>query len=109
MALSPGPVLQETAARFALLGDPTRLHLLSLLLERSDYKVGELAATAGISVANASQHLRRLEAGGILGRRRVGTTVRYQVVEESIEQLCTIVCTSVQERARVLAPAYLGG
>ena len=105
MALAPGPVLQQTAARFALLGDPTRLHLLSLLLERADYSVGELAAAAGISVANASQHLRRLEAGGILGRRRTGNTVHYRVVETSIEQLCAIVCASVAERARVLVPA----
>ncbi len=105
MALAPGPVLHQTAARFALLGDPTRLHLLSLLLERSDYTVGELATAAGISVANASQHLRRLEAGGILGRRRVGSAVHYRVVESSIQQLCDIVCASVQERARVLAPA----
>lgn len=106
MALRPGPVLQQTAARFALLGDPTRLHLLSLVLERPDgATVGELAAGAGTSVANASQHLRRLEAGGILGRRRIGNTVRYRVVEASIEQLCAIVCASVQERARVLVPA----
>jgi DNA-binding transcriptional ArsR family regulator len=105
MALAPGPVLQQTAARFALLGDPTRLHLLSLLLNRSDYSVGELAAAAGISVANASQHLRRLEVGGILGRRRIGNTVQYRVIEESIEQLCAIVCASVQERARVLVSA----
>jgi DNA-binding transcriptional ArsR family regulator len=103
MALLPGPVLHETAARFALLGDPTRLHLLSLLMERSEYTVGELAAAAGVSVANASQHLRRLEAGGILGRRRVGNTVQYRVVEASIEQLCEIVCASVAERARVTA------
>ena len=105
MAVLSGPVLQQTAARFALLGDPTRLHLLSLLLERADYTVGELAAAAGVSVANASQHLRRLEAGGILGRRRIGNTVHYRVVEASIEQLCAIVCASVQERARVLVPA----
>jgi DNA-binding transcriptional ArsR family regulator len=105
MALHPGPVLQQTAARFALLGDPTRLHLLSLLLERSNYTVGELAAAAGVSVANASQHLRRLETGGILGRRRVGSAVFYRVVESSIRQLCDIVCASVQERARVLVPA----
>jgi DNA-binding transcriptional ArsR family regulator len=104
MALMPRPVLRETAARFALLGDPTRLHLLSLVMERADYTVGELAAEAGVSVANASQHLRRLEAGGILGRRRVGNTVCYRVVEASIERLCAIVCTSVAERARVLVP-----
>jgi DNA-binding transcriptional ArsR family regulator len=105
MALAPGPVMQQTAARFALLGDPTRLHLLSLLLEHDSYSVGELAAAAGISVANASQHLRRLEAGGVLGRRRIGNNVIYRVVESSIEQLCAIVCASVQERARVLVPA----
>jgi DNA-binding transcriptional ArsR family regulator len=100
-----GALLQQTAARFALLGDPTRLRLLSLLLERSDYTVGELAAAAGVSLANTSQHLRRLEAGGILGRRRVGTTVQYRVVEASVEQLCAIVCASVRERAQVLVPA----
>ena len=105
MALAPGPVLQQTAARFALLGDPTRLHLLSLLMDHSDYSVGDLSAAAGISVANASQHLRRLEAGGILGRRRIGNTVQYRVVEASVEQLCAIVCASVEERARVLVPA----
>jgi DNA-binding transcriptional ArsR family regulator len=98
------PELQQAAARFALLGDATRLRLLNLLLERSDYSVGELAAAAGVSVANASQHLRRLEAGGILGRRRTGNTVRYRVVEASTGQLCAIVCASVRERAR-LVPA----
>jgi DNA-binding transcriptional ArsR family regulator len=100
-----GAVLQQTAARFALLGDPTRLRLLSLLLERSEYTVGELAAAAGVSMANTSQHLRRLEAGGILGRRRIGNAVQYHVVEASVEQLCAIVCASVRERARVLTPA----
>jgi len=100
----PRPVLEQTAARFALLGDPTRLHLLNLVMDRSDATVGELAAAAGVSVANASQHLRRLEAGGILGRRRVGNTVQYRVVEASIEQLCAIVFASVTERARVLVP-----
>ncbi len=105
MALVPRPVLHETAARFALLGDPTRLQLLNLVLDSADCTVGELAAAAGVSVANASQHLRRLELGGILGRRRIGNTVRYRVVESSIEQICQIVCASVQERARVLTPA----
>jgi ArsR family transcriptional regulator len=105
MASLSGPVLAETAARFALLGDPTRLHLLSLLLERGECTVGDLAGAAGISVANASQHLRRLTMGGILGRRRAGSQVHYRVVERTIAQLCDIVCASVAERARVLAPA----
>jgi DNA-binding transcriptional ArsR family regulator len=105
MAVMPRPLLEQAAARFALLADPTRLHLLSLTLDRPGATVGELAAAADVSVANASQHLRRLETGGILGRRRVGNTVQYRVVETSIVQLCAIVCASVQERARVLVPA----
>lgn len=104
MALGPGPVLEETAARFALFGDPTRLLLVSLLLERGECAVTELAEAAAISVANASQHLRRLALGGIVGRRRSGQQVRYRIVEASIEQLCAIVCASVQDRARLLEP-----
>lgn len=102
MAMSPGPILQETAARFALLGDPTRLHLVSLLCEHGETSVGDLAEAAAISIANASQHLRKLALGGILGRRRAGNQVYYRVVEPTITQLCDIVCASVQDRARLL-------
>src|SRR5262245_40990531 len=102
MAPMPRPVLEQTAARFALLGDPTRRHLRSLVRDRPDGTVGGLAAAAGVSVANAAQHLRRLEAGGVLGRRRVGNTVQYRVVDASIEQLCAMVCASVRARSLLL-------
>jgi DNA-binding transcriptional ArsR family regulator len=107
MALVPGPLLEEAAARFALMGDPTRLHLLSLLCERGETSVGELAEAASISIANASQHLRKLTLGGILGRRKVGNQVFYRVVEKTIERLCEIVCASVHHRARLLESASL--
>jgi ArsR family transcriptional regulator len=105
MAITTGPVLEETAARFALLGDPTRLRLLNLLLERGECTVGELADAAGISLANASQHLRRMALGGVLGRRRTGSQVHYRVVESTIAEICEIVCASVQRRARLLQPS----
>jgi ArsR family transcriptional regulator len=105
MAIPSGPVLEETAARFALLGDPTRLRLLSLLLERGESPVSGLAEAAGISVANTSQHLRRLALGGILGRRRAGSQVHYRVVESTVAQLCDIVCASVAHRVRASEPA----
>src|SRR6266545_4894592 len=108
MPVVPDFVLEETARRFALLGDPTRLRIVSILHDCGECTVGELAEAAGVSVANASQHLGRLAMGGIVGRRRLGRTVRYRIVEASIEQLCEIVCASVSERARVLgggAPA----
>lgn len=108
MALQPGPVLEETAARFALLSDPTRLHLLSLILERGECTVGELAAAADVSVANASQHLRRLALGGVLGRRRAGQQVYYRVVDDTIKPLCDVVCASVEARASIRVQAEAG-
>jgi DNA-binding transcriptional ArsR family regulator len=89
------------------MGDPTRLYLLSLLCERGETSVGELAEAASISIANASQHLRKLTLGGILGRRKVGNQVFYRVVEKTIEQLCDIVCASVHQRARLLESSNL--
>lgn len=108
MALGPRSVLEETAARFALLGDPTRLQLLSILLEQGECSVGVLAEEAGISPANASQHLRKLTMGGVVGRRRSGNQVYYRVIESTVGQLCEMVCASVQNRASLLARSELG-
>lgn len=101
----PEAVLAEAARRFSLLGDPTRLRLLSVLHERGETSVGEIAAVAGVTVANASQHLVRLAAGGIVARRRAGRSVLYRIGDPTVERLCDIVCASVAERARVLTPA----
>lgn len=101
MPVVPPAVLEDVARRFALLGDPTRLRILSVVHEMGTVTVGEIADAAGVSVANASQHLGRLAMGGIVGRKRVGRTVAYRIIEPTIEQLCTIVCSSV---AAELAP-----
>ena len=103
MAVVPDSFLEHVARRFALLGDPTRLKIVSVLHEGGESTVGEIAAAAGTSVANASQHLQRLATGGIVGRRRDGQAVCYRIIDETIEQLCTIVCGSVTRRQRRLA------
>ena len=100
MAVVPDSFLEEIARRFALLGDPTRLKIVSILHEHGECGVGEIAAAAGTSAANASQHLQRLAAGGIVGRRRAGQAVRYRLVDDTIERLCAIVCGSVKGRHR---------
>ena len=100
MAVVPDSFIENVARRFALLGDPTRLKIVSVLQVRGEAAVGEIADAAGTSVANASQHLQRLAVGGIVGRRRAGQTVRYRVTDDTIEQLCAIVCRSVNGRHR---------
>jgi ArsR family transcriptional regulator len=102
VAVVPEVLLDEAARLFALLADPTRLRLISTLHDSEELSVGELAERAGVSVANASQHLNRLAGAGLLGRRREGKNVHYRIADERIGQLCEIVCAGVRERARLL-------
>jgi ArsR family transcriptional regulator len=104
LAVVPETMLDEAARLFALLSDPTRLRIVSALHEADELSVRALADRTGCSVANASQHLNRLAAGGIVARRRDGKSVLYRVADERVGQLCEIVCSGVRERAeRLLA------
>jgi DNA-binding transcriptional ArsR family regulator len=98
MQVVPDSMLEEVARRFALLGDPTRLRIVRALHDRGEQTVGEIAAAAGTSPANASQHLGRLLLGGVVGRARDGHAVRYRIIDDTIEQVCRIVCSSVADR-----------
>lgn len=95
MQTVPDSMLDEVARRFALLADPTRLRILRVLHEGGGSTVGEIAAAAGTTAANASQHLGRLLAGGVAARTRDGQAVRYRITDETVGQLCQIVCGSV--------------
>lgn len=99
MAVVTEELIEEAARRFALLSDPTRLRLISVLHDAGELPSGELAERAGVTAANASQHLGRLLSGGIVARRRQGTSVYYRIVDPTIEEICGIVC------ARLEAPA----
>ncbi len=100
MYVIPDSMISDAARRFALLGDPTRLRIVRILHERGGCTVGEIAAAAGTSAANASQHLTRLTLGGVAARTRDGQAVRYRITDDSIEQLCRIVCDSMPGPAR---------
>ena len=91
MTVPPG-LVEEVARRFALLSDPTRLRILDALLECGDITVSELAKVVGEAAPNVSQHLSRLLAADIVGRRRDGRTVRYSVSDPTIRPLCDLVC-----------------
>ena len=99
----PEALVEEAARRFALLGDPSRLRVLSTLNESGELAVGELAALSGLTRTNLSQHLSRLAAAGLVRRRRQGTTIYYRIVDESLGELCNLVSASLRERGRALA------
>jgi ArsR family transcriptional regulator len=68
------------------LSNEHRLRILELLAQR-EMSVEVLADGAGLSVANASQHLRLLRAAGLLTSRRDGKRVLYVVSDPKVLEL----------------------
>ena len=99
----PDSLLEDASRRFALLGDPSRLRVLSVLHSAGELPVGVIAERSGLTRTNLSQHLSRLAMVGMVGRRRSGTTIYYRIVDESLGELCELVCNSLRERGRALA------
>lgn len=77
------------ALRFQLLGDPTRLRLLTAMHHAGPCTatVGELAAEAGITHTAASQALRVLRLQGWVRDDREGRTVRYTLTDPTVHAL----------------------
>jgi len=99
----PETLLDEAARRFALLGDPTRLRLLSTLHAEGELTTGALAEQTGMAMTNVSQHLSRLMAAGLVTRRRDGIHAHYRIADETLARLCELVCASLRSRAQMLA------
>ncbi len=87
----PDEAMERIAARFRLLGDPSRLRLINLLMQ-GECSVQELVEASGLGQANVSRHLGLLRAEGIVARTKDGNRALYRLADNSIEKLCTLVC-----------------
>lgn len=83
------------ATRFKALSDPTRLQLVQALHER-ELNVSQLVALSGTTQANVSKHLAVLAESMILGRRRSGANVFYYIADDSVLQICELMCRKLQ-------------
>lgn len=61
-----------------------RLELLDLLTQCDERSVEDLAVEAGLSIANASQHLKILRAARLVEVRREGTFAYYRVNDPAV-------------------------
>jgi len=95
----PDSMIEAAARRFALLADPTRLRIVSLLLEQGSGTVTELAEALGAAPPNVSQHLGRLFSARVVNRERQGKTLRYSVTDPNLSSLCDLVYGSLEEQA----------
>ena len=86
--------LEQVAAYFQALSEPTRLQILNLLRSQ-ERSVGELAELCGYTSANISRHLAVLSRHGLVQRESRGTSVFYRIADESVYALCDLVCGSI--------------
>jgi len=90
----PREALEQVAAHFQALSEPTRLTLLNYL-RGGERNVGELAQLCNFTTANVSRHLALLTQHGFVARENRGTSVYYRIADESVYALCDLVCESV--------------
>ena len=90
----PPEALEQVAAYFRALSEPTRLQILNLL-RAGERNVGELAQLTGYTAANVSRHLAMLTQHGLVARESRGTAAYYRIADESVYALCDLVCGSI--------------
>jgi len=74
------------APLFAALGDPTRLALVSRLLDGRARSIAQLSDGMGQTRQGVSKHLRVLERGGVVTGRRIGRERRFRLQPGAIAQ-----------------------
>jgi DNA-binding transcriptional ArsR family regulator len=89
--------LEKVAERFKVLSEPMRLRLLYALMDGEKNVSGLVEKTGGLQ-ANVSKHLGILLDGGFVGRRKQGLLTYYRITDESIFELCDLVCGSIHDR-----------
>jgi DNA-binding transcriptional ArsR family regulator len=90
----PPEALEQVAAYFQTLSEPTRLQILNYLRE-GEHNVGELAELCGYTAANVSRHLGMLTKHGMVARESRGTSVYYRIADDQIYALCDLVCGNI--------------
>jgi DNA-binding transcriptional ArsR family regulator len=101
VAMKLGPDIARLAA---LIGDPARANILQALSAGQALTAGELAREAGVTAQTASSHLAKLEAGGLITRRKQGRHGYFALagpdVAEALEQLTSLAERTGHRRTR---------
>jgi ArsR family transcriptional regulator len=89
VAAGPGPKQQlylQFAAMAKALGHAHRLEILELLAQ-GERSVESLSERAGLTIGNASQHLRLMRQAGLLVSRRDGKRIFYRLSDPAVLDL----------------------
>ena len=104
----PEALVALIAQRFRVIGEPMRIRLLDALRDGPS-TINELAEALGASQQNVSKHIGVLAQAGIVGRERDGNRVRCSIADESIFELCELVCGGLRQQVAELDQLLAGG
>jgi DNA-binding transcriptional ArsR family regulator len=101
-------LIPKVVERLKAIADESRIRLI-LRLGQGPCRVTQLAKELGLAQASVSKHLGVLKRVGLVSAERRGTEAIYHIHDQSIFELCDVVCGGVQrhlqEQAAVLGTA----
>ncbi|MBA2704728.1 MAG: winged helix-turn-helix transcriptional regulator [Blastocatellia bacterium] len=97
--------LKLIAARFKVLAEPLRLRILQEL-QNGEASVSEITEAVESTQPNVSKHLKMLQDAGLVARRQEGNTVYCSISDETVFELCDVVCSSLRDRLKSHAGAF---
>jgi len=104
----PKALVELIAQRFRVIGEPMRIRLLDALHD-GPLTINELTEAVGASQQNVSKHVGVLSQAGIVGREKDGNHVRCFIADESIFELCELVCGGMRRQVAELDQLLAGG
>lgn len=104
-SLGPSPeMIRKTVERLRALADEARLRIL-LHLRRGECNVSTLVDEVGIAQASVSKHLAVLRSAGVVTFRREGAQSLYSIKDETVFDVCSLVCNSVKRQQMEMTAA----
>ncbi len=104
----PEPLVDLIAQRFRVIGEPMRIKLLDALRD-GPLTVGELTERLDATQQNVSKHIGVLAQAGIVAREKEGTRVRCVIADDTVFELCELVCGGLREQVAELHDVLSGG
>jgi DNA-binding transcriptional ArsR family regulator len=104
----PEALVELVAQRFRVIGEPMRIRVLDALRD-GPLTINELTEALGASQQNVSKHVGVLAQAGIVARERDGNRVRCSIADDTIFELCELVCGGLRQQVAGLDRLLAGG